>query len=236
MRRYILIFAIAASLLLPSPALSADMETISSEGTASKSDDIADVKRRAIDHALKNAVAGAINSILSRESLSAPDAVMQSLLANPRSYVTTYKIRSEGWVTHMDLVPAGALPDGGSPAAGAELYHIWIDASVDKDALRDAITKFLAINGASGPLMINILDVRGYAEFRALVSALQRIAVIKDLSYNTFSNGRITMLAVASGGASNLANRIARELPENYTVVEGAGQIIIRPSKGLSLE
>lgn len=236
MRRYLFIFTLALALAVPSLARSADMEAISSEGTATKSDDIADVKRRAIDHALKNAVTEALNSILSKESLSAPDAVMQSLLANPRSYVTTYKIRSEGWVTHMDLVPAGALPDGVSSAAGAVLYHIWIDASVDNDTLRDAVTKFLAINEGSGPVAINIMDVRGYAEFRALVTALQKIAVIKDLSYNSFSNGRITMLAVASGGASNLANRIARELPENYTVVEGAGQIIIRPSAGLSHE
>ncbi len=234
--RYLFIFIIALALFLPSPAISADVETISSEGTAAKSDDIADVKKRAIDHALKNAVAEALNSILSRESLNASDPVMQSLLANPRSYVTTYRIRSEGWVTHMDLVPAGSLPDGVPSAAGAELYHIWIDASVDRDALRDAITRFLAINEAAGPLTINILDVRDYAEFRALVSALQKIAVIKDLSYNTFSNGRITMLAVASGGVSNLASRISRELPENYTVVEGAGQIIIRPSAGLSHE
>lgn len=236
MKRYFLIFTFALALVLPSLALSADMQAISSEGTAAKSDDIADVKKRAIDHALKNAVTEALNSILSKESLSAPDSVMQSLLANPRSYVTTYKIRSEGWVTHMDLIPAGALPDGVSSAAGTELYHIWIEASVDRDALRDAITKFLAINESAGPLVINILDVRGYAEFRALVTSLQKIAVIKDLSYNSFSNGRITMLAVASGSASNLAARIARELPENYTVVDGAGQIIIRPSAGLSHE
>lgn len=236
MRRYLIIFAAALSLLLPSLALSADVQAISSEGTATKSGDIADVKKRAIDNALKNAVTEALNSILSRESLSAPDAVMRSLLENPSSYVTTYRIRSEGWVMHMDLVPVGALPDGVSSAAGTELYHIWMDASVDRDALRDAITRFLAVNEASGPLVINIIDVRDYAEFRALVSSLQKIAVIKDLSYDTFSNGRITMLAVVSGGASNLANRISRELPGNYTVAEGAGQIIIRPSAGLARE
>lgn len=230
-----IILASAAFFLAPACG-AAELAVVPSEGTAARTEDIAEVKRRAIDKALRNAVAETLKSMLSKESLSAPDTVLQAITANPRSYVLNYKIRSEGWINHMELVPAAAGMEAATPGSGVELYHIWIDATVDRDGLRNAIGKYLAVGSDSGPLVINILDVADYPTYKALLAALGKIAVIKDISYNSFSSGRITLLARASGDAPFLAARIAREVPASFTVMEGAGQIIIRPSAGMAVQ
>ncbi|WKZ32753.1 MAG: hypothetical protein QY316_12715 [Thermodesulfobacteriota bacterium] len=218
-------------------AEAADIVVIPSEGTAARSDDMARMKRSALDGALVNAVRDAVNSILVKESLVAPEAVLKDMTSSPGAYVLNYRIRSEGLVMHMDALPAGGpLPVDASPGAGVEFYHVWIDASVDRDALRDAITKYLAVSAYQSPLVINIIDVVDYGTFNGLLSSIRKIAVIKHLSYRSFSPGRVTLLAETGASARMLAARIANEVPEKFAVVEGAGQIIIRPSEGLSLE
>lgn len=222
------LFALMASLafILPGPAFSGDVTLVQSEGIAAKSDDITEVKRKAIDQALRAAVLESAKTILARESLSAPETAIESIVSSPRAYVLNYKIRSEGWITHMDSAPASAEPS----TTGTELYHIWIDASVDTSALRAAVAKLVSTGESTGQVTINILDVKDYPTFRLLVDSLQKIAFIKELSYGSFTGGRITLSATVSGDAASLAGRIAREVPEKFAVMEGAGQIIIKPS------
>jgi hypothetical protein len=184
--------------------------------------------RKAIDKALRSAVLESAKTILARESLSAPEAALETIASSPRAYVLNYKIRSEGWVTHMDSAPAASSE--GSATGGTELYHIWIDASVDTGALRGAVARLVSNGVSTGQVTINLMDVRNYPTFRLLVDSLQKIAFIKELSYGSFTGGRITLTATVSGDASQLAGRIAREIPENFAVMEGAGQIIIKPS------
>jgi len=224
-----LLFAFIGALFfaMPGQALSADVTLVQSEGMAAKSDDIARVKREAMDSALRSAVLDSARNILAAESLSVPDAALEELASAPRAYVLNYRIRSEGWITHMDSVaPASA------EASGAERYHIWLDASVDTGALRAALSR-LATDEETGPtwqVVINLLGVADYPTFRLLMDSLGKIAFIKELSYGSFASGRITLTAVVAGDLSQLAPRIAREVPEKFAVMEGAGQIIIKPS------
>lgn len=218
------IFSIVAALLLfPQAAFAGDIELVQAEGTAVKADDITEVKKKAMDQALRQAVLDSAKSLLAKESLGAPANVLESIAASPRSYVVNYKIRSEGWITHMD----SAQQEG---ATGTELYHIWIDASIDADALRAAVSKLVSMGGSTGQVTINILDVKDNPTFKLIVGLLQKIASIKEVSYNSFASGRITLTAIVSGDAPSIAGRIAKELPEKFAVMEGAGQIIIRPS------
>jgi hypothetical protein len=228
-RKALFALFVALAFMWPGSAISADVTLIQSEGIAAKSDDIAEVKRKAIDKALRSAVLESAKTILARESLSAPEAALESIASSPRAYVLNYKIRSEGWVTHMDSAPAAASAEV-SAIGGIELYHIWIDASVDTGALRGAVAKLVSNGGSTGQVTINLMDVSNYPTFRLLVDSLQKIAFIKELSYGSFTGGRITLTATVSGDASQLAGRIAREIPENFAVMEGAGQIIIKPS------
>ena len=118
----------------------------------------------------------------------------------------------------------------GALAGGTEMYHIWIDASIDTTALRSAVSKLVSTGASTGQVVINLMDVRDYPTFKLLVESLQKIASIKEVSYGSFTGGRITLTATVSGDASQLAGRIAREVPEKFAVMEGAGQIIIKPS------
>lgn len=225
------LFALMAALafILPGAAISGDVTLIQSEGIAARSDDITEVKRKAIDQALKAAVLESAKTILAKESLSAPASTLESIASTPRAFVLNYKIRSEGWITHMDSTSQTASPEGVA-AGGTELYHIWIDASIDTTALRAAVAKRVSTGASTSQAVINLMDVRDYPTFALLVESLQKIAFIKEVSYGSFTNGRITLTATVSGDASQLAGRIAREVPEKFTVMEGAGQIIIKPS------
>lgn len=221
-----LLFALLAALFVfPAQALSADVTLVQSEGIAAKSDDITEVKRKAMDSALRSAVLESARTILARESLSAPAAELEKLASSPRAYVLNYRIRSEGWVTHLDSA-APATPE----APGTERYHIWLDASVDTGKLRSAVAGLVSNGESTGQVVINLLDVADYQTFRLLVDSLEKIAFIKELSYGTFSAGRITLTATVAGDPSQLSQRIAREVPEKFAVIEGAGQIIIKPS------
>lgn len=219
------VFSIFAALvfMLPQAAFSGDITLVQAEGTAAKADDITEVKKKAMDQALRHAVLDSTKSLLARESLNAPANVLESIASSPRSYVINYKIRSEGWITHMD----SAQQEG---AAGTELYHIWIDASIDTDVLRTAVSKLVSMGASTGQMTINILDVKDNTTFKLIVSSLSKIASIKEVSYSSFASGRITLIATVSGDAPSIAGRIAKELPEKFAVMEGAGQIIIRPS------
>jgi hypothetical protein len=225
------VFALMAALafILPGPAISGDITLIQSEGIAAKSDDITEVKRKAMEQALKAAVLESAKTILAKESLSAPANALETIASTPRAFVLNYKIRSEGWITHMDSASQTASAEG-STAGGTELYHIWIDASIDATALRAAVAKRVSTGAITGQVVINLMDVRDYPTFALLVESLQKIAFIKEVSYGSFTNGRITLTATVSGDASQLAGRIAREVPEKFAIMEGAGQIIIKPS------
>lgn len=218
----IIISALAALvLLLPGYGLAGDITLVQAEGTASKADDIVEVKKKAMDQALRKAVLETARELLAKESLSATDQALQTIASSPRAYVLNYKIRSEGWITHMDSA---------QQENGTELYHIWIESSIDTGALRAALSKVVSTTESLGLVVINIIDVKDYPTFKLVLDSLQKIAFIKEVSYNSFSPGRITLVASASGDAPSLAGRIAKEVPEKFAVMEGAGQIIIRPS------
>lgn len=222
MKKLIISALAALFLMLPQAALAGDVTLVQAEGTAAKADDIVEVKKKAMEQALRNAVLETARELLAKESLSATDQALQAIASSPRAYVLNYKIRSEGWITHMDSQQEGAN--------GTELYHIWVESSIDTGALRAALSKIVSSNESLGLVVINILDVKDYPTFRLVLDSIQKIAFIKEVSYNSFTAGRITLVAAASGDAPSLAGRIAREVPEKFAVMEGAGQIIIRPS------
>ena len=225
----LLAFFAALVFMLPSSAFSREATVIQSEGVTAKSEDITEVKRKALDKALRSAVMESAKAILAKEGLKAPAAGLEQLASSPRAFVLNYKIRSEGWVTHLDAAPQTPSPEP-SATSGAEFYHIWIDASIDTDALKSAVSKLASAGGVVEQVVINLMDIKDYQTFRLLVDSLQRIAFIKEVSYSSFTNGRITLSAAIAGDASSLAGRIAKEVPEKFAVMEGAGQIIIRPS------
>lgn len=229
-------------LSLLTPALSgAENLTVRSEGIASKSGDFSEVKKNALDQALKNAVNSAAESIIKRDSMDInPSTAKSAVSSSPRAFVLNYKILSEGWINHMEDIPPVPvdLPEAAGQTPGAiELFHIWIEASVDTAQLKNEILRLAGGESVTSNVKLNILDITDYGAFKALMASLKRIGVIKDLSYNSFSRGRIEVTATVAGGGEGLSEKVAREAGDGFMVIAGGpNMLIIKPAKRTTLQ
>lgn len=201
---------------------------IKAEGASTRASDATEEKRRAIDKALKNAVTEALYAVVKAEGLELDRALAdKEILSAPRSYILNYKVVSEGWVMHMGPTPSivDSLPEE-RDAGGIELYHIWIEASVDDEAIRASLGKIMS-GPALSELSITVLDVAEYQAFSNLLASLKRIALLNDLSYGSFKRGRVTLKARSSAGLQVLSERIAKEIPEGFLVLSGGPSGIV---------
>lgn len=219
-------------------ALADEVSVVKAEGTAIRLGDEALIKRAAIDKALKGAVAAALEPILKKEAVqSGTDILEQAIFANPRAFILNYKILSEGWITHME--PVSGVLESPSPqlqqdsaTAGLELFHIWIEASIDARQLRGAVGKLSGGNQTIIPVKITILNVTDYNAYRALISALKSITPVRDIAYSSFYRGKILLTAKVSTDTQTLIERIGREAGDGYIVIPGGAQsIIIKPAE-----
>lgn len=232
LRHFLLIIFALSFLIRPVTAWAQDITVVKAEGVAGKAEDAAEVKRKAIDRALKGAVTEALSELAKKEGIADISQIVDEALSSPLSYVQNYKVLSEGWITHMEPIPVpDSAPDDPRfiPQTGVELFHIWIEASVDNEALRSALSS-AAQAGGTYSVTLNILDVTDYNAFRGLISSLERIALIKEISYNSFYRGRATLTAKASAGNSVLAERIAKEVSDGFVVILSGQAITIRPA------
>lgn len=236
MRFLISLILLAFALLPPAFATADDLLAVKAEGVASKSGDVAEVKRKALDQALKNAVLSAADAVIKRDSVDInPDTAKASVSSSPRAFILNYKILAEGWINHMeDMPPAPAdLPDASEQTPGAvELFHLWIEASVDTVQLKSEILRLAGVSEATSTVKLNILDLTDYASFKTLMASLKRVGMIKDLSYGAFSRGRIEVTAKVTGPSNALSEKVAKEAGDGFMVIaNGPGMLIIRPAR-----
>ncbi|MFQ5735810.1 MAG: hypothetical protein ACE5GY_02980 [Thermodesulfobacteriota bacterium] len=208
---------------------------VRSEGVALRADNIAEVKRKAIDQALNNAVTSTLADLVKKEGLETEfDIAGSGVMADPFSYILNYRILSEGWITHMESVPALAeqIPESYNSfeqnPGGIELFHIWIEASVDSGRLQNVLAKATLTPGRpTTRITLNIMGVTDYPTFKALVASLERIPTIKDISYSSFYRGRVVLSLKSAGDGQTLSERIAREVPGDFAVIPGGPRMII---------
>lgn len=235
MKTLIPMILLALSLLNPALSSADDLSAVRSEGVASKSDDISAVKRKALDQALKNAVLSAADGIIKKDSVDInPQAAKTAVSSSPRAFVLNYRILAEGWINHIEDIPVAAdLPEAAGQTSGAvELFHIWIEASVDTVQLKNEILRLAGGDSATSIVKLNILDLTDYGAFKTLMASLKRIGVIKDLSYNSFSRGRIEVTATVTGPSEGLSEKVAREAGDGFMVIAGGpNMLIIKPAK-----
>ncbi len=223
--------ALTALLFFAAIAVAGGVAVVRSEGVALRADNVAEVKKKAIDQALKNAVSASLERMVEAEGLKGFNAASSGILNDPFSYILNYKILSEGWITHMESIPpiAGKLPESyGQRPGGLELYHIWIEASVDEARLNTALSSLtINQNAPTSSISLAIVGVADYATFRNLVSSLGRVPAIKEISYSSFYKGRTVLALKATGDGQTLSERIAREVPGDFAVIPGGPRMII---------
>ncbi len=230
---------LCAALFALTPARAADtpagVSVVRSEGVALRSDNIAEVKKNAVDMALKNAAISALGDLVKKEGLDKGFDISNSdMLSDPFSYILNYRILSEGWITHMDAVPsiAAQIPEAYTyfeqNPGGLELFHIWIEASVDTLRLQDTLARLsVAPNRPTIDITLNIVGVNDYATYKSLVSSLDLVPEIKDVSYSSFYRGRIALRIKSTDDGKTLSPKIAGQIPGNFAVIPGGSRTII---------
>jgi hypothetical protein len=231
----------------------AEVSVINSEGSARRLDDETATKIRALEDALRSAVSSVLESFTSEESAPQYSEATGEILNNAADYLLNYRILREGWITHHDVSPTPGqgktLPDEPGPAepqptdtpleelmtterpvTGVEFYHIWIEAKVDAERLREDLLK-LTGRGEEDirPVTILIFDVFDYATYESIKNNLARIDIVKDISYNSFFTGRIVLTAKVQGTADTLLDKLEGQVGERFVLIpSGTDKIIIK--------
>jgi hypothetical protein len=235
LKKYFFIVAyIFFIMVYPAFAYAEDWAAVQAEGSVQKSEEKTDVKKEALDQALRKSVSTALAALLKKESIAVNpvqnESIESEIYANPRNFILNYRIVSDGWITHMaapNTTPVPAAPDPAMPnQAGVEYYHIWIEANIDSAQLRNLVGRVTQTGGASF-VKIVILGVTDYRAFKSLLASIEGIAAINDISYDSFYRGKIVLTAKINGNGQNLTERIAKEVAGRYAVAPGGQESIV---------
>ncbi|MDH4101712.1 MAG: hypothetical protein OEV28_14200 [Nitrospirota bacterium] len=239
------IVAVAALMqFAPSSSHGADAAqsmTVKAEGIAVKNDERPDFKRRALEDAYSVAVAEAVTIILREEDpkkeAELREVVDERVLTKSSVYVLTYKLLSEGWMTHMDIEPPSgtASPVPGAVASvGVDAYHVRIEAGIDDVRLRKDLARLAAASGQgviNTRLAIVCTDFADYNTMSAFVSALKKVPNVKDVTYDKMVRGRIRFNAIITGDSAAVMDRIVKTLSQDYVATPaGKFALQVRPA------
>lgn len=116
---------------------------------------------------------------------------------------------------------------------GVEFYHLWVEASVDADSLRDEVFK-LTSRGIedSNEIEIFVLDVTDHSVLKALKDRLDKIDIVKTVSYGSFSKGVSTFKAEIVGTGHSLFERLSGELTGDFVLIPGGAERVIIKAVG----
>lgn len=185
---------------------------IKTEASAIMRQGVSDVKAIALEEALKNAVSEAIISLTGGERPSAQTEAQ--ILSEHRAFITNYRVVTESWIK-ASSDPSKAETD--SEAEEGDVYSAMIEASIDMERLGEALAKTRE-GEASAQVTITILEVTDYRIFQALIGAIKKTPTIKEMAYNTFLRGRITLTVRSSEGAASTAQRLATKVEDGFEV------------------
>jgi len=255
------VIALSAAVAPPS-ARAEEASAVRAEGMAVKTAVMAEVKKKAVDRALANAVGKALETLITKETIEGTPGlkvlVDKAVYSRADAFVTNYRVVAEGWMTHMDLstVPAEDLeqdePEAALDAAGGggdapepggvedetpawvEAYHIQVEASIDMAGLRRVVERIAPDNGrSSSEITVSILDVADYRTYNRLVRSIRRVPGVEELSYSSFYRGRIVMKAATALPTRTLIKDISKKAGRRFEVSPGGlRRIIIRPAAG----
>ncbi|MBI5559720.1 MAG: hypothetical protein HY883_00385 [Deltaproteobacteria bacterium] len=207
---------------------------VKAEGAAVKSGDDPGVKERALESAMKNSVEAALRLVIKEEKINALSGeLLERVFSDPLRYVLNYRILSEGLLRHFDM-PEAALKSGEEeqPSGPVDIYHVWIEASVDADGLRRDVGRFTGAGRDLAPVTIEILGVEDWGTFNGLKETIEGMDIVMEVGYRSFSRGKIFITALVAGSGQNLYERLYKELGGAFTVAPaGEDRLIIRKEK-----
>lgn len=250
MRRYLPVILFAFLAIFPAAARSKYVITVRADGKAAVSADESEAKKKAADEALRNAVSIALSSVIKDEDIKADLSPIESgIEKDPLKYILNYKVISEDW-SNAPAVDTGSLALPGVPQARPEeappapftmplIYHIRLEVSIDAEALRGYLKSIAPETGKTEYLTVKliIIDLPDYEAFKSLRASLERVAAIRELSYNSFYRGRFSVNAKVNVDTRVLAERITKEAGPDFTAfADGKETVIIKYFSGMDLQ
>jgi len=221
---------------------SGEIIMITAEGAAQKSVETPNIKSAALEQALKNAVAEVLESVLERERVDVdPTIVETEIYSNAVDFIKNFKVLSEESTVETVLPPL--VESSGDDPANTEAtkepqpievitYHIWVEAAIDTTSLRGALGEILfADEEFAESISLVLLDLTDYRKYRTLLTSLERITMIREIRYDSFTANRYAFTLKPTGSMSELMRRIAEEVGGDYIVTgTKSGTIIVKAS------
>jgi len=246
----IVLVLFALTIMLPAVSFAAtDTLEVKAYGSAVNSGNSGATRDAALSGALRDAVTSAVKEYLTGHGIEADEQVMaREIYSRADSYIINYKILSERWISETPDVtePAvegdgrGKMASEGGAGATAEkekksapdTYHVLIDATLDMGAIKKAIIRIMGAED-SVDLKLVLLDISDYETFTAIMNSLKRVAIIEDISYESFSRERFVVWAHTVMDPAALAVEIGREAGPDFAVTAyGTNTIIIKAFPG----
>ncbi len=232
--RYIAVILLALCMLLSGAgaAYSKDLITVKAEGTHEVSELTSEIKRLALDDAMRKAVKKALATFMTEDSIEFYSGIFEStIFANMEDYILNYRITAEGTINHMDSHPEERGPEGAPNVL--KLYHIWIEATIDLKRLKRDVKSMTTIGEDEvSEITLIVLGIKDFDTFSRLKGAIESMDKVRDLSYNSFYQGRMILAAQVAAKPEIFWEELSSLLGEDYVVIPGGGdRIIIKASE-----
>ncbi len=189
-------------LFLPSIAFSSAGGIIHVEaiGSIPVTVDTAKPDELVIEDAFKNAVAKAVETILTGKELDAAFLILDDkIYGNPKRYVLNYRVLSKEVME--DEIP---LSEG-----GISIYTIFIEADVAVDLLtRDMTAAGIIQEEGIEKIAVAIFNLRDYKTFELFTKGMRGLRHVKDIHYNLFARDKIELVVEMTGDVQALKEEL----------------------------
>lgn len=178
-------------------------------GKASIDGNRALAKDMALEDALRRAVEEVTRGMVPIERVDT-QTIHDKIYSNVRIYILHYKINSEEVVVETD---------------GTVFYSVSIGAMVDKDLLKKALLTMGIIEegGKVRAIRLTIHGVNDYRDFEEIRKAIGRVKGVKEISYKSFSKGRIELTLEVIGDIESIKDSLDLKGMEIDTIVSQEG-------------
>lgn len=208
---------------------------VKAEGSWQKGEVETDAKRLATEKALNNAVEEAIKVILGGEK---EEGTIKGFLesrvygADPMKYVLNYRILSAGWITHFDTIERADDADTSQPF-GIEKYHVWIEATIDENALREDLRELIPPEKRLiTEVSVVILGSEDYSTFEKIKETIEALPLVREVSYDSFSKNMTVLRVDVFGSGHDLYERLRQKTANFIIIPAGLQKVIITPERG----
>ncbi len=232
-KRLLLVLSLLVGLSMPSLTVAGSL-TMKAEGIWQKGKVETDAKRLATESALHSAVEKAVRLILGEEVKEKAEKFLEDQVygADPMKYVLNYRILSAGWITHFDTLDRTEDTETTQPL-GVDKYHVWIEATVDENILREDLRELIPLEKRLvTEVSVEILGLEDYRTFEKIKEGVEGLALVREVSYDSFSRDRTTLRVAVFGSGHDLYERLKEKNTGFIIIPAGLQKVIITPDRG----